>query len=335
MKASMPGNSLHYQGSSVRHLYPDIHSITRDPNESVYTRQFIPLTGLLVKGIYPDIPSSCHFDENIPGDTRRCGVRRWRDDEKITNMQEVKCALSLLAVSNSTAAINLIPFLKEARESHPTQLYIQLLFSLSFVWSPGEGRRRVGFGLEDFDRVRFQSFGEGRWPRWWWQQLGQCGLRFCSLLGLQLHILQQRSSRRGLPVASEGALLLWWLHLWCLCHRSLGMSSSRLLRVPFSHNGRCFRYLRRLITICFFSVSLSVYFFQILLGPLGCGCYDERRRTFWGCIFWLLEGDEIELEFREPKRLMGPKVYQDGVQEANSVGIEVFTVEKVLEVEVI
>ena len=51
--------------------------------------------------------------------------------------------------------------------------------------------------------------------------------------------------------------------------------------------------------------------------------------------FILAHCDGEPFLFRESQRLMGLKVYQDGVQEANSVGIEVFTVEKVLEVEVI
>lgn len=63
-------------------------------------------------------------------------------------MQEVKCALSLLAVSNSTAAINLIPFLKEARESHPTQLYIHscVLSLLCLIARGGKKEGRFWFG---------------------------------------------------------------------------------------------------------------------------------------------------------------------------------------------
>ena len=61
----------------------------------------------------------------------------------------------------------------------------------------------------------------------------------------------------------------------------------------------------------------------------------RKEKKFLRLHFGYWKEIEIELKFREPKRLMGPKVYQDGVQEANSVGIEVFTVEKVLEVEVI
>lgn len=184
----------------------------------------------------------------ISGDALSCRGRWWRDDEKITSMQEVRAQLARWLEFQSCN--NLIPFLKEARESHLTHCTFSSC-SLSSVWSPGEGWR-VGFGLEDFEWGSKVSGKEDELDGGSWANADLVSAAFwvCNYASYKETNRSSQSPPKG-PCCGGcicGAYVTGvWVcrpHGFCECH---------------SHTMADDSGTWRLIRICFFSVSLCVF----------------------------------------------------------------------------